>query len=1787
MMTPSPPESFVQRFVPDMVVDRLFHGGSIQRQELSRYNQAVVGFFDVSGFSSLARDLEQADKQQSEKALKKRSASAYFAQQSISGKGAEELVRQLNETLAALIDAIRSAGGDIIKFAGDAILVVWAVLDEETLEMQLIRAARCALACTGLKSDQGKLGLHVGIGCGELVAAHVGGTFGRWEFFIAGQACTQSALAEHLSGLNEVVLSKSAIQTLRNSSWMKSITGDDLEDGFILLKGMEFASRPDGNGALLALPPPPAPKYSLSSDPEIAKAAEGYVPGPVRDALKSGGSSSASVGGLRKLTVIFFKLYDVVLPEKFDEESEKRFLEQCQNQAKMVQDSAYHYYATLRQFILDDKGFVAIVCLGLPPYFHEDNAVRAVKVAKRLIEHHKVRASCGICTGTVFCGVVGSTKRAEYSVAGSCINLAARLMAKAPPGTVWCDTITKTEAESSGQISFRQFPSLPFKGFDQPVDIFGPKMAVLLSGKSPTNANGEKSLLTSPLAKKASSFAAIVPPGVENADDFPSPERLNSDGGNGHLSLGVANRIGGSSKSLNKGIERDDSGASMVPKKKRSARVSGSGVSSMPRSISSSIGLVGMEIEQAALMRASFIHQPAVRICCLEGEAGSGKTKLADWIARETNAKRFISAVADSSEMNTPFFVWRLILETILAESKNSNTSSFYNGNMSGMGCSHISLGNGVLGGGPHISIGKNASDAKPVSTSSMKKEAGSGLSQPSITSAPPVLLAGKRKREFSQDEIDPTHQPSHQKTTLQPRTNSDRSDRSVNTTGTGASTPMDSTFMIHRRSQSGGSVQFEPPEAMRASGFQLNHVVASARSSRGDSAYADVTLPLHEDHDEYSSENEEDDETAFKKGGSTQDFGSGGQTDVSVRPLPIQAARVGGGVLPDVFETSPIPPRRSNSGFFPVTASNVISAGGPKNSSPFSNPNGFMPDRSIVLERLHDSGKLKGRRLSSLHMIMPNLIVPTELEDAVLLSPSVSAPPTPSMRANLEKGGISSVSSSSIFGLRAQTAHRRTSFSSKSLPPMLTPSLSTGGAAPAVNSSSIAASPPQTPILAGGDAENTAASMELMLLILEECGILGSTSIVIENAQFMDKQSWELLRRACEFNPSSWKGEHRVRFVITYRPFHSHRDHPLQIILHGPNNAQHTQTAHLSMTSPAGTITAGSGSIPPLMLNATTVSSPPTPQSASNPAIIVGSNVGSNTPNIGLSGNATSDKSMPAAPTLERVISAISMGPSAIARRKSVTDAIFPALQHGGNSRQSASEAMVAAAEEPADPTAIRVVIAPFTHRESGVFLSNVHRVAVGPNMLSFLYKKSKGNPRSLLDCFKTLQDQELIHVDPATGTVEETTSLEDIGDMVFVIPLHLRAQLQQQFDKLMNREQYILKLASVIGDTFPIPLLRWLYRKRVDEMNASRLPGTTSSTTNSGDALGIFSKTLAEDLEENLDSGLKELRDRGFLHPFLHSETQSVEVDGKRENVKVAEEDWVFENDFVRFLVYSQMLHTARKDIHAQVLEWYLSKTTNVRAREDPSILGNHAVGAERQDVAFYCFKEGLRRVVLRGEPVLRGERFWQACDDCFEDNHATGFSQETVVVQKMGVDLLMAQVCLQNEAWDEAKHYLTLVLDLASASEVLIMTATAGSYRRPALSLVSGAVGGTSNGMYCGLHSTFSWMCSWFPRRKSSMHDSKGLSGLDSMGSREASLTSLASPYNNYRGDAVFRDPLAVSSAANVTKSEILADFRIKTQLAKSLTKKITEMQDAHSRRVAQLKAYSFKETRDMLS
>ena len=218
-----------ERYFPKMVIERF---ADIDDPPLShperQYFQAACAFVDISGFTKLSEKL----------------ATEYGE------NGAEMLNRFISGYFERLIEVILEWGGDIIKFAGDAMLVVWRNkkssqptyqnqvrrgyaapnqsgknmknklgTGEETTATLVLRAVACNLALienlNNFSPTPGiTLSMHCGIGCGELSGLFVGGVQDCWEFFVAGVPIQQMSDACEESTSGQVVISSESYKLI-------------------------------------------------------------------------------------------------------------------------------------------------------------------------------------------------------------------------------------------------------------------------------------------------------------------------------------------------------------------------------------------------------------------------------------------------------------------------------------------------------------------------------------------------------------------------------------------------------------------------------------------------------------------------------------------------------------------------------------------------------------------------------------------------------------------------------------------------------------------------------------------------------------------------------------------------------------------------------------------------------------------------------------------------------------------------------------------------------------------------------------------------------------------------------------------------------------------------------------------------------------------------------------------------------------------------------------------------------------------------------------------------------------------------------------------------------------------------------------------------------------------------------------------------------------------------------------------------------------------------------------
>ncbi len=414
------------RFVPRIVIDQL-RVRTQPDQPVGEAFRCATLFADISGFTALTER---------------------FAAQGASGT--EELTRVLNDYFGRLVGRIHARGGDVVKFAGDALLAIWRMSDADAHDAWCWQAARCAqeiqesLRGYQIAGEVSSLRLRVGIGAGSAACALVGGVLRRWELAVAGASIQEVSAAAALAQPGEVAVAPGAAALLGGRADL-----EPLRDGFHKL-------------VFTGPPPARAPLPELDVPPELAEELKGFVPRAIVRRLEAG--QTHWLGERRRLTVLFVNLPDL---HQINDLGRAQGIMQC------LQHALYRFEGSLNKLSVDEKGATVIGAFGLPPLAHEDDAARGVKAALLIrAELHGigVRASVGVTTGRVYCGAVGGEIRREYTVMGGPINLAARLMMKAEGGVL---VDRATHEATQAEIDYGPPRSLEMKGIGV-VDAWSP-----------------------------------------------------------------------------------------------------------------------------------------------------------------------------------------------------------------------------------------------------------------------------------------------------------------------------------------------------------------------------------------------------------------------------------------------------------------------------------------------------------------------------------------------------------------------------------------------------------------------------------------------------------------------------------------------------------------------------------------------------------------------------------------------------------------------------------------------------------------------------------------------------------------------------------------------------------------------------------------------------------------------------------------------------------------------------------------------------------------------------------------------------------------------------------------------------------------------------------------------------------------------------------------------------------------------------------------------------------------
>ncbi len=383
-------------------------------------------FVDVSGFTALSERLAQRGK-----------------------VGAEQLTDVLNSVFGTMLGLAAARGGSLLKFGGDALFLLFTGPGHAvqaacaTVEM---RTALAATATTPGPAGRLRLRMSVGVHSGGVDLFLVGAS--HRELVIVGPATTAVASMEAAASAGQILIGPQTAAALPAGA-----VGDPLGPGL---------------SAALASRTLPTPGRPACADPGRDVDVSRFVPTALRAVLSAGDPESEhrTVG----VSFVRFTGIDTLL----EDQGHQATADALHTLVCAAQDCADTEGVTFLATDLAEDGGKVILVAGFPTTAEDDQG-RLLRASRRIVtdslaQKWPLAVRAGLNRGHVFAGAIGSFERATVTVMGDTVNLAARVMARADPGTVLATPATLDNA----QTLFATEPVEPFmvKGKSRPVNAY-------------------------------------------------------------------------------------------------------------------------------------------------------------------------------------------------------------------------------------------------------------------------------------------------------------------------------------------------------------------------------------------------------------------------------------------------------------------------------------------------------------------------------------------------------------------------------------------------------------------------------------------------------------------------------------------------------------------------------------------------------------------------------------------------------------------------------------------------------------------------------------------------------------------------------------------------------------------------------------------------------------------------------------------------------------------------------------------------------------------------------------------------------------------------------------------------------------------------------------------------------------------------------------------------------------------------------------------------------------------
>jgi class 3 adenylate cyclase/tetratricopeptide (TPR) repeat protein len=371
-------------YLPKLVVDWSRDAGAVGMREL----EGSLVSLDVSGFTRLSERLQASGR-----------------------AGAEELVLLISGVHEGLIGICGRFAGDVLKFRGDALLLLFTGAGHEARACEATSEMQWLIEQTGqTMSSVGPVDLrmHAGVYSGQCWFFLVEGT--HRELIVTGPAATETIQLESAATAGEVLVSARTAEALD-----PGLLGEAREHGHLLLP----RSIDEGDDVVAHAVEPSRGGEQL----------ELHVPVPLRAQL----ILEAGEAEHRQVTAAFLKFggVDALLPN--DAEAAHARLSEL---ARLVGDTTAELGLTWLESDIDVDGGKLYLVGGAPSSTGADEE-RMLRALREIVDGYdglKLRA--GVNRGPTFCGDVGAETRRTYAVMGDTVNLAARLTSRAGEGEI-------------------------------------------------------------------------------------------------------------------------------------------------------------------------------------------------------------------------------------------------------------------------------------------------------------------------------------------------------------------------------------------------------------------------------------------------------------------------------------------------------------------------------------------------------------------------------------------------------------------------------------------------------------------------------------------------------------------------------------------------------------------------------------------------------------------------------------------------------------------------------------------------------------------------------------------------------------------------------------------------------------------------------------------------------------------------------------------------------------------------------------------------------------------------------------------------------------------------------------------------------------------------------------------------------------------------------------------------------------------------------------------------------